>query len=411
LAIVNRFFLILCLMGLSGLMASGAPKEELNQELRLRLIAESQDLAKLNRFAQECHKELAYYFPGTAAIADAPILTICYDVEPPKAFAHPVMLSSACSREEQAYRIFKAFLQRDFVDPRQPPLASRLGDLDWLVAGLTFSCLHGSSMAGERVLPDARPVLGFYLGLAPFSLAEWISEPIPPSPSLAYQLYGLNSLHLIALFNRQPNASIQAWLTLWGRGSPVEEAACQVLTPRGKPQDLDAWITRTMTGMLKDSMVLTAEDLQMQTALLDTWPVAKEGTVRPLALVDAAKEVGWETVGGRRFEDYLWLVNHALTFLKPAMRELTDGATQLQKGNGWRSQRAFASGQKELEKQLAYSRQVQRYLDRIEIRESPLREMAPTLFLIEDKARIDELQHSPTMHYWLERLDARPATP
>jgi hypothetical protein len=390
----------------------GVPKEETDRDLGLRLVAEARDLASLKRFAQQCHYELAYYFPAAASTTDAAMLTICHDVPPPKDAVHPVLLTSASSREEQAYQIFKAFLQRDFIDPRLPAMsATRLSDLDWLIAGLTFSYMHGTSFGDQRIVPDARPLLGFYLGIKPFCFADWVSEPIPPSPSLAYRLYGLNSLHLIGFFNCQPNASAQAWLVSWSRGTSVQEAACQLLTPKGKPEALDVWLTKAMADRLKESLALTAEDLQKQTARLDTWPVTRGAAIETLDLADAARLIGRETVGKQRLEDYLWLINHTLMFLKPAMRDLADGAAHLQKGNGWRSERAFASGRHELEKQLDYSRQVQRYLDGLEVSNVPLRKLAPSLFMIEDKATMDELQQAPAMYYWLENLESRTAAP
>lgn len=410
-AIVKPIFFILCLFCLSGRLAADTPKEELNQDLRLRLIAEPGDLPGLVQFARKCHEELRYYFPATANTTDAAILTICYDVQPPKGVEHPVMLSAAYSREEQAYQIFKAFLQRDFIGAQQVVPAGRLNDLDWLIAGLTFSCLHGSSMGSERIVPDAKPVLGFYFGLKSFSLADWISEPIRASPSLAYRIYGLNSLHLMGLFNLQPNTSVQNWLALWSGGASVQEATCQSLTPKGKPQDLDAWITKEMIKMLRSSMVLPAEDLQRQIAFLDTWPILQGTAIQALDLATAAEKIGRETVGKQRSEDYLWLDNHTFLFLKPAMRDFVDGALHLQKGNGWRSQRSFASGRKELEKHLAYSRQVQQYLDVLETRQTPLREIAPTLFLIEDKAMMDDLRQTPALYYWLESLEAKTPAP
>jgi hypothetical protein len=412
LIIVKLVFFILCLFGFSGRLALGATTEKLNQDLRLRLVAETKDLAGLEQFVQQCHDELSYYIPSTASTADAVMLTIGYDVQLPAGTAKPVLLTSASSREEQAYQIFKAFLLRDFVDQRLQPFAMpRHQDLDWLIAGLTFSCLHGSIIETVRMLPDARPALGLYTGLKPFSLADWIAEPIPPSPSLAYQLYGLNSLHLIGLFNRQPEASVHAWLLAWSQVASGQDAACQLLTPQGKPQGLDAWISKTLVVQLQESMWLTAAELQKQTARLDTWQATQGTAIRALSLEQAAGLIGRETVGKQRLDDYLWLINHTFLFLKPAMRDLADGADHLRKGNDWRSQRAFASGREELAKQLDYSRKVQNYLDTLEAERFPLREQAPTLFRIEDKAKLDKLRHDPALYYWLDAVESHSPAP
>ena len=80
-------------------MATGAAEKN-HPELGLRLIAAEKDLPALERFAEQCHRELSFYLPIQGATT---VIVVCYDAPAPANAKNPVLLTSALSREEQAH--------------------------------------------------------------------------------------------------------------------------------------------------------------------------------------------------------------------------------------------------------------------------------------------------------------------
>lgn len=381
----------------------------------IRLCASSShDLAALETLARRCLEEMAWQF-GWAGMPDKFQLVICYDVPAPANAPKALLLGSNLSFEENAQALFRELLLQLYVDRRRLAFApTRIADLDWLVSGLVYGVEHRiRTDTPVSPLPDLRPLLGLYVPGRPFSFGDWVARPIPASPSLAYEFYGLNSFFLMRFFSISVPMALEGWLQAWSEGATPAEAARLLLARQARPEEFDKAFSESVAFWLGENRpIAPAEfrgELDRRLACLRN----AKGEWRPWSecrSADAQAEIA------KAQPSLVSLWKRSPTLFQSAAKGYVDAFNLVLEPTSWYqadfmaawsySRQLDAAGA-ELATAEERMQEVGKLLDRCQAEQRPASEMAPTLLLIRGHQEYLRLRADPKLNLWLDEWDRK----
>lgn len=395
---------------------SGQVERTLPELAGIRLCASSpQDLAALESLSRRCLEEMAWQF-GWAGLPEKLQLVVCYDVPAPANAPKALLLGSNLSFEENAQAMFRELLLQLYVDRRRLAFApTRIADLDWLVSGLVYGVEHRiRTDTPVSPLPDLRPLLGLYYAPGrPFSFGDWVARPIPASPSLAYDFYGLNSFFLMRFFSISTPLALEGWLQAWSEGAAPAEAARLLLARQVRPEEFDSAFSEAVALWLGENRpVAPAEfrgELDRRLACLRN----AKGEWRPW---NECRSAAAQAEIAKAQESLVSLWKRSPALFQPAAKGYVDACRLALEPTSWYQAdfmaawsygRQLDAAGEELAAAEERMRQVGKLLDRCQAEQRPASEMAPTLLLIRGHQEYLRLRADPKLNLWLDEWDRK----